>query len=188
MYSMSAPTIQSEAPADFDAVDVLLRLAFGQPDEAVLVRRLRECDAYRANLTLVARVDGRVVGLIMLTRAWVVPDDSTATSREVGVTHDAIPVLALAPMAVLPEYQRRGIGGSLVHHALDAARRAGERLVIVLGHPEYYPRFGFRPASAWGVRCPFDVPDEAYMLLNLATLPLPRLDGVMRYARPFQHH
>ncbi len=89
-------------------------------------------------------------------------------------------------MAVLPEFQRRGIGGAMIHHGLDAARRNGERIVIVLGHPEYYPRFGFRPASMWGVRCPFDVPDEAFMLLSLRTDPLPRLDGVIRYAEPFQ--
>ena len=80
---------------------------------------------------------------------------------------DEVPALALAPVAVLPDRQRQGAGAAVVHAALEAARARGERLVLVLGHPEYYPRFGFVRASEYGIRPGFDVPDAAMMALVL---------------------
>ncbi|MFC7615330.1 hypothetical protein ACFQV2_19330 [Actinokineospora soli] len=91
--------------------------------------------------------------------------------------------LCLGPCAVVPEAQRSGAGGAAVRAALAAAREAGERWVVVLGHPEYYPRFGFTRASASGVSVGFDVPDEALMVLSLDGSAVP--SGVVRYAEPF---
>lgn len=111
---------------------------------------------------------GTVVGHALLTRCHI---------------GDA-PALCLAPVAVLPEYQRTGAGAAAVRAALDAARAMGEHAVTVLGHPGYYPRFGFTRASAHGIRPAFDVPDEAMMVLGLdqdRSLP----GGTIRYAAPF---
>ncbi|WP_131763948.1 GNAT family N-acetyltransferase, partial [Actinomadura fibrosa] len=92
--------------------------------------------------------------------------------------------LALAPVAVLPAYQRQGAGGAAVEAALAAAAGRGERLVVVLGHPEYYPRFGFERASRHGVTAPFEVPDEALMALVLDG-PGPVPSGAIEYPAPF---
>jgi putative acetyltransferase len=111
---------------------------------------------------------GRVVGHALLTRCSI----------------DATPALCLAPCAVLPELQRSGAGSAAVRGALEAARERGEAYVTVLGHPGYYPRFGFRRASAFGIRVDIHVPDEALMAMTLdETRPLPA--GTIRYAAPF---
>lgn len=166
-------TIRAERRGDAGAVGLLHRAAFGGDSEAVLVDRLRETDAFVPELSVVAEDDGTVVGHILLTRAHVVGT---------GVRESA---LALAPMAVLPERQREGIGSRLVEHALGAARARGHGLVIVLGHPAYYPRFGFVPASRYGIRCPFEAPDEAFMALWLAPGRARVIGGVVEYAGVF---
>lgn len=95
-----------------------------------------------------------------------------------------IPSLALAPVSVLPNFQGRGIGTALIREVLQRAASAGHPSVIVLGHPDYYPRFGFQPASGFGVRAPFDVPDEAFMALELERGALQ--PGIIRYSAAFQ--
>ncbi len=148
-------TIRAEQSDDYAAVVEINRLAFGQDNEAQLVAELRKAEDFDPSLSLVAVSDG-----------------------EVGA-------LALAPMAVLPDYQRRGIGSALVRNGLAACRRAGQRIVVVLGHAEYYPRFGFTPASGYGVTAPFSVPDEAFMLLSLDSGGLDGISGVVRYPSAF---
>src|SRR5690606_1650697 len=109
-------------------------------------------EAWIDGLSYVAETpDGTVAGHALLTRCRV----------------DGAPALALAPCAVLPEYQGKGAGSAAIRAALEAARAMGENLVLVLGHADYYPRFGFTPASGFGVRPPFEVPDEAMMALAL---------------------
>src|SRR5437867_8940147 len=103
--------------------------AFGSQDEADLVDRLREEGVVL--LSLVAEISERIVGHILFSR------------MSIETTGGSVPAVALAPMAVLPEHQRRGIGGRLIRHGLNLLRRRGERIVIVVGHPDYYPRFGF---------------------------------------------
>lgn len=117
---------------------------------------------------MVAEADGGIVGHVLLTRVDI-------SSR---------PALALAPIGVLPQRQRRGVGSALVRAVLQAAATAGERLVVVLGEPAYYGRFGFVPASRYGVTSSYDVPDAVFQ-----ALPLPAYDGaprgLVRYAEPF---
>ncbi|URM89000.1 N-acetyltransferase [Streptomyces sp. MRC013] len=127
--------------------------AFETSAEADLVDALRtDPGAWLPGLSYVAEApDGTVAAYALITRCRV---------------GDA-PAAALAPVAVAPPYQRRGAGQAVVRAVLDAARLAGEPLVLVLGHPGYYPRFGFVPASRYGIRASFDVPDEAMMALRL---------------------
>ena len=143
-----------ERPEDAAALRDLLLAAFPTADEADLVESLRvDANAWIDGLSWIAHADGdpRPVAQALLTRAHI----------------EGQPVLALAPCAVLPTQQRRGAGSAAIRAALEAAREQGENLVIVLGHADYYPRFGFRPASRLGVTAPFDVPDEAFMALAL---------------------
>jgi predicted N-acetyltransferase YhbS len=93
--------------------------------------------------------------------------------------------LALAPMAVLPDYQRRGIGRQLVQEGLIIAKDKGFNSVIVVGHPEYYPKFGFRPASLWKIRPPFDLPDNVFMALELEEGALKNVTGIVQYPVEF---
>ncbi|MET8572698.1 N-acetyltransferase [Streptomyces sp. NPDC004783] len=161
---------RAETGADIPAIRDIVRAAFPTPEEAALVDALRaDREAWIEGLSLVA-VDGddRPVGHALLTRCHI--GDS--------------PALCLAPVAVRPERQRSGAGGAAVRAALAAAEGLGERHVVVLGHPEYYPRFGFSRASAHGIGLTIDVPDEALMALTLdAAHPLPA--GTVRYAAPF---
>ncbi|MGW1868261.1 GNAT family N-acetyltransferase [Streptomyces mauvecolor] len=164
-----APAGTAEA-ADRAAVRAVNLAAFPTADEADLVDALRDDPAWIPGLSMVAEApDGTVVGHALLTRCRV---------------GDA-PALALAPVAVAPECQRTGAGSAAVRAALDAARELGEDLVLVLGHPDYYPRFGFTPASGLGIRAPFDVPDEAMMALRLRPDGPPAPTGVISYPAPF---
>jgi putative acetyltransferase len=146
-------TVRPESPEDHDAIRALHRHAFDPySGEAELVDALRAGGDYAPELCLVARDDDRLVGHIFFSRARL----------ESG--HD---VLALAPMAVSPRSQRRGTGSRLVGDALERAGETEFPLAVVLGHPEYYPRFGFEPAAALGIMAPWDVPPEAWMALRL---------------------
>lgn len=164
--------VRAEEPTDFDAIDDIVEAAFGQPDEARLVRRLRDSDAYVPDLTLVADDDGEVVGHIMLSYAELKGETTTR-------------VLSLAPLAVWPGRQRDGVGIALTKEALRLADARGEPLVVVLGHPDYYPRFGFEPARAHGIE-PHDaaVPDEAFMVVRLRSYD-PALRGAIVYPPAF---
>ena len=144
--------IRPETPADHEAVAELLTDAFGGPTEARLVDLLRATDDYVPDLTLVAEIDGQVVGHVAFSRVKVGAESA----------------LALAPMAVAPAHQRTGVGTALARAALERAADRAEAAVIVLGHPEYYPRFGFVPASRFGIVPPWpDVPDDAFLVLPL---------------------
>lgn len=159
--------VRAETAADVEAVRAVNLAAFPTAAEADLVDALRGSDAWIPGLSWVAVVDGEVVAHALLTRCHV----------------DETPSLALAPVAVLPERQRHGLGAIVTTAALDTARSRGESSVVVLGHPEYYPRFGFTTASTHGIQVAFDVPDEALMVLPLDGTPLPV--GTVRYPPAF---
>lgn len=166
-----ALTIREERPGDRASVRHVNEAAFGQPDEADLVERLAADGAVL--LSLVAETDGEIVGHILFSRAEIRGDQQS---------HAAV---ALAPMAVLPAHQDRGVGSALVSEGVARLKDAGHRRVIVLGHPDYYPRFGFEPAERYGIRCPIDAPPEAFMALALAPGALDGCAGTMRWAEAF---
>ncbi|WNF30626.1 bifunctional class I SAM-dependent methyltransferase/N-acetyltransferase [Streptomyces sp. C11-1] len=159
-----------EAAGEHEAVHAVNAAAFPTPDEADLVDALRaDPEAWLPDLGYVAEApDGSLAAYALLTRCRV---------------GDA-PALALAPVATSPAFQRQGAGQAVVRAVLDAARVRGEVLVLVLGHPDYYPRFGFVPASRYGIRAGFEVPDEAMMALVLdGSVPVPA--GMIRYPAAF---
>ncbi|MFJ9414334.1 GNAT family N-acetyltransferase [Streptomyces sp. NPDC101227] len=159
-----------ETAADIPAVRRVNLAAFESAAEADLVDALRRDEtAWLPGLSYVADApDGTVAAHALLTRCYV----------------DDVPAVALAPCAVSPEHQKRGAGGAVIRALLQAARAAGERTAIVLGHPPYYPRFGFLPAaSRFGIRPPQPWPDEAFMALPLDDSTPPR--GAVRYPAAF---
>jgi putative acetyltransferase len=159
--------VREEQPGDIEAIREVHRRAFGQDQEANVV------DALRANggtlLSLVATLDGRVVGHIMYS-PLLVGDFSGA---------------ALGPMAVLPDHQYRGIGGTLIEAGTQRLREAGCPFIVVLGHSTYYPRFGFTRAKDHRIRCEWDVPDDAFMVLMLDPTAMEHISGVAQYRREF---
>jgi putative acetyltransferase len=145
--------VRPETQQDFAAIRRVHRLAFGEhSEEADLVDALRAAEAHVPDLCLVALDDTEVIGHIAFSRARL---DSGA------------PVLALAPMAVLPAAQRLGVGSALVRESLRRAAETDYPLVVVLGHPEYYPRFGFERGDAHDIRTSYEVPPEAWMVHRL---------------------
>ncbi len=151
----AAVTVRPEQPGEAHAIGALHDRAFGTPQESRLVEALRAGDAFLADLALVAVLDGLLVGHVLFSRIAVL-------GARPG------PAVALAPLAVDPAHQRRGIGGRLLRAGLDGCRARGETLLVVLGHPAYYARFGFRPGAEQGVLAPFAVPPDAWMALALA--------------------
>ena len=171
--------IRPERVADHEAVVALLRAACPTPAEAALVEALRA--AGDATVALVAeragdrdRAGGGVVGHVLFSPVSVTPRDGGRAASGLG----------LAPLAVAPSAQRRGIGGALVRAGLDACRARGCGVVVVLGDPAYYARFGFRRATDHGVANEYGA-DEAFMLLELLPGTLPPAGGVARYAPAF---
>jgi putative acetyltransferase len=164
--------IRDEAPGDVPAVRQVHEEAFGSQVEAGLVDALRAaCDD---RLSLVAEQDGALVGHVLFTPVEM--ETAEGTIRGYG----------LAPLAVRTAWQRRGIGAALTANGIRRLREAGALFVVVLGHPEYYPRFGFEPASRHGVRCQWPgVDDDAFMLLVLDPAVTARLGGVARYRPEF---
>lgn len=162
--------IRRELPEDLASIRDVNEQAFGRAGEAGLVDALRE--QATPFLSLVAEDDGKVVGHICFSPVTIEHADGST-----------VPILGLAPMAVTPGRQNEGIGSQLVRSGLEECRRAGFRAVVVLGHPEYYPRFGFRPASTAGLRSEYDVPDPVFMVMELSAGV--DLSGVARYHRAF---
>lgn len=161
--------LRRENAGDYASIKNVNDLAFGQPNEGLLVERIRRNPQFIPELSLVALSDGSVVGHILFFPVRIVADDYFFTS------------LSLAPMAVRPGFQGRGIGGRLVRTGTAVAREMGFESVLVVGHPGYYPRFGFQPAGRWGVRAPFEVPDEAFMALELVADCLAGRAGVVEF-------
>lgn len=170
---MDTCSIRAERPGDASRIRRVHLQAFETAVEADIVDTLRT--ACPEGLSLVAEVGGEVVGHILFTPAVI--DTGARQLRGVG----------LAPVAVLPAYQGRGIGSCLVRAGIERVRAAGHPFVIVLGHPGYYPRFGFERASRYGIACEYaGVPDEAFMLLALDPESFENVSGVARYRPEFR--
>jgi len=164
--------IRPEKPGDTAEIRYLNEQAFGRPAEAQLVDTLRA----RGNiiLSLVGVRNDHVVGHILFSPVTV------ETER------GALPVAGLAPMAIMPTLQRQGIGSLLVTAGLDVCREAGLAGVVVLGHPDYYPRFGFVPASDYGIQSEYAVPEGVFMAIELRAGVLRGHAGLAKYAPEFQ--
>jgi putative acetyltransferase len=163
--------IREERPDDVPSIHAVTREAFGQEGEALLVDLLRRNG--KAVLSLVAEDDGVIFGHILFSPVTI------------GTANGSVTVPGLAPMAVRPDRQRQGIGSLLVRRAIDLLRQAGHRAVVVLGHPDFYPRFGFVPASSFGIRCEYDVPEGVFMALELVPGGLRDCAGLAKYGPEF---
>ncbi len=162
--------IRPEQPGDADPVREIHRLAFSRPDEARLVDRLRHSDGA---ISIVACDGGLVVGHVFFTPVTIDPPRGDA------------PTAGLAPVAVRPDRQRRGVGGALVRKGLAACRDHGYAAVVVLGDPHYYSRFGFVPAAARRLAYERPVPPEAFMIVELTRVALSGPPAVVRYLPEF---
>lgn len=168
--------IRQESEADYEQIDRLLVEAFAKDPhsdhrEHILVRNLRKTAEFISALSLVAvNASDQVVGYILLSLVSI---------------DNQYPTLALAPVAVLPEYQRKGIGEKLILRAHEEAVNAGFTSVVLLGHADYYPRFGYVRLENFGIEMPFDVPAEYCMGIELCAGALKHVKGTINYSKPF---
>ncbi|MCI9616465.1 MAG: N-acetyltransferase [Eubacterium sp.] len=165
--------IRKEELKDYERIYSVVKAAFDSAEhsdgnEHDLVNALRKGEAFIPELSLVAEMDGKIVGHIMFTRAKVGDDI----------------VLALAPLSVLPEYQRKGIGMSIIKEGHGIAQKLGYEYSVVLGSEKYYPRAGYVPADSLGIKPPFDVPSENFMAYKIKKDAF-NICGVIKYAKEF---
>jgi putative acetyltransferase len=163
------PVVREEIPEDYEAIRNLNRLAFGGNEEAELVDRLRSTGIVL--VSLIAVECDEIVGHILFSDLPIETDQG------------GIDAVSLAPMSVSPKYQRQGIGSGLVRRGLEICRERGKAIVVVLGHPGYYPRFGFSAELAKNLHGPFS--GEAWMALELSNGALDNVKGIVRYPEAF---
>ncbi|TPV44781.1 GNAT family N-acetyltransferase [Bacillus dicomae] len=169
--------IRQEQKNDYRKTEEVVQQAFlneefSDKKEHELVKRIRECDAFVPALSIVA-IDEEIVGHIMLSKIKIEKDGASVDS------------LALAPVSVARGHQKKGIGRELIVAALEKAIELGYGSVVVLGHPEYYPKFGFKKASEWNIKAPFEVPEEVFMVVELRENALEGVEGVVQYSSAF---
>jgi putative acetyltransferase len=162
--------IRAEEQSDWSAVRAVNLSAFETPAEANLVEALRE--QARPFVSLVAEDNGPILGHIMFSPVSL-------------AGHPALRIMGLAPMAVAPEHQRKGIGTALVRAGLEQCKQRGFGAVVVLGHPGYYPRFGFSPSARFGIGCEYEVPEDVFMVVELQTGYLRGASGKIKYHTAF---
>ncbi|MFT7486044.1 MAG: putative acetyltransferase [Candidatus Paceibacteria bacterium] len=163
--------IRPEEARDHERVFAIIEAAFDSPGEAKLVCALREqADPL---ISLVAEVDEQVVGHVVFSPATL-------------LGHPELKVMGLAPVSVIPAEQKTGIGSALIQAGLQACRELGAQAAIVLGHAEYYPRFGFAPSVSLGIRSEYDVPDDLFMVMEFEAGALEGKSGMIRYHPAFK--
>lgn len=170
--------IRKEENKDYKSVFNLIENAFKDEiytdhKEQFLVERLRKSESFVPELSLLAEIDGEIVGYVLLTKIKIVNNDLQKTA------------LALAPIAVLKKYQGKGIGGKLILEAHQRAKELGFDSVILLGHEKYYPKFGYKMTKNYGIKLPFEVPDENCMLIELTENALKDVSGTVAYPKEF---
>ncbi len=170
--------IRQETEKDYKISEFVVERAFkdekySDHKEHFLVAKLRKSDGFIPELSLVAVLGEEIIAHIMLTKIFIENGEKKYES------------LALAPVSVLPEYQNKGIGSKIIIESLRIAKEIGFKSVIVLGHDKYYPKFGFKPASIWGIKAPFDVSDEFFMALELEDESLRGVTGTVVYGKEF---
>ena len=164
--------IRREKKEDFTKIYEINKQAFNQKDESELIERIRVGKNFIPELSLVAEENGKILGHILFSKIRIIGEKEYES-------------LALAPMAVLPKYQKQGIGTKLIEEGLKKARKLGFDSVIVIGHKDYYPKFGFERASKWNIECPFEVPNESFMAIELMIEALKEKSGIVEYPKEF---
>ncbi|MGZ2370035.1 GNAT family N-acetyltransferase [Ancylomarina sp. YFZ004] len=167
--------IRPEHKNDISAISTLNDMAFGQEAEGNLIVKLRKNQNFIKDLSLVACMGNEIIGHILFSKIAIKNDTEEFES------------LALAPMAVIPEFQGLGIGSQLINKGLQKATKLGYKSVVVLGHENYYPRFDFKPASQFQITCPFEVPDANYMAIELQKGNLDSVSGCVVYPKEFKN-
>lgn len=167
--------IRTETKNDYKQVFNLNFSAFeNRDDEAKLVESIRFSDGFIPELSLVAEEQGEIVGHVLFSKAKIIRDGAETE------------VLVLAPIAVDPTVQKKGIGSNLIEEGLKRATNLGYGLVLLIGHPNYYPKFGFQPARQYGIELTqFKVPDDVFMVCELIEGELQQTNGELRYPSPF---
>ncbi|GAA5221641.1 GNAT family N-acetyltransferase [Membranihabitans marinus] len=171
-------TIRQETEKDHSEVFNVIESAFKEAEfadntEQFLVERLRKSDTFIPELSMIAEIDGKIVGHILLTKLKI---------KNKSTEFDS---LALAPVSVLPEFQGKGIGGKLIVEAHKKAKELGHKSIVLLGHENYYPRFGYKQADKYGIELPFDVPIENCMVIELIENGLKGVKGMVEYPKEF---
>jgi len=170
--------IRQEKTSDFKMVFDLIEKAFkteifSDHKEQFLVERLRKSSFFIPELSMIAEFENKIVGHILLTKVKIKNNQEEFSS------------LALAPVSVLPEYQRNGIGGMLIKQAHKIAKELGHKSIVVLGHEKYYPKFGYKQTDKYGIELPFDVPKENCMIIALTENGLEGVHGTVEYPKEF---
>ncbi|COE53431.1 N-acetyltransferase [Staphylococcus warneri] len=170
--------IRQEREEDYRDTEEVVRKAFenetySDQSEHTLVAKLRKSEVFVPDLSLVAVYEDKIIGHILLSKILIDTEDKKVES------------LALAPISVLPEYQNKGVGRKLIQQALTIAEKLDFESVIVMGHEAYYPKFGFKKASHWGIQAPFEIPDELLMAIELKDNGLDHVSGVIQYSNAF---
>ncbi|KAF2331614.1 GNAT family N-acetyltransferase [Flavobacterium nitrogenifigens] len=170
--------LRQENKNDFESVFHLIEKAFEKEEysdhkEQFLVERLRKSDAFIPELSIVAEIDNKIVGHILFTKLEIKSESQIFQS------------LALAPVSVLPEFQGKGIGSKLILHGHEIAKGLGYKSVILLGHQDYYPRFGYELCEKYNIKMPFDVPAENCMVIALVEDGLKGISGEVVYPSAF---
>lgn len=170
--------IRQERSKDHPYVFNLIEEAFkveklSDQTEQFLVERLRKSKAFIPQLSIIAELEDKIVGHILLTKLKI--NDSDKVNE----------TLALAPVTVIPEHQRKGIGGKLIVHAHQKAKELGYKSIILIGHENYYPKFGYRKASEFKIELPFPAPDENCMAIELVKDGLKTVQGMVEYPKEF---
>lgn len=165
--------IRPESPEDIESIQNVTTRAFQGEEEVNLIAAIRASDYFIHELSLVAVEDNRIVGHILFSPI------------KIESSEQSVEALALAPMAVLPDFQNNGIGTKLVKHGLEACKKLRYKIVIVIGHPNYYPRFGFKLARECGIEAPFEVPGDAFLACELFSAALKNVRGVVKYSPAF---
>jgi predicted N-acetyltransferase YhbS len=170
--------LRQEIPEDYQLVEKVVEeafktAAFSDDNEHLLVARLRMSDAFVPELSIVAEFNGEIVGHILLTKIKIKNEKQSFDS------------LALAPVSVKPDFQNKGIGGQLICEAHAKAKVLGFKSVVLLGHENYYPRFGYEWTSKYGISLPFEAPEQNCMVIALIENALEGVSGIVEYAKEF---
>lgn len=166
---------RTESVNDFEAVYQLNVLAFGnREDESKLIERIRNSEQFVPELSIVAEIENEIVGHVLLSRATVEDQEKQSV------------VIVLAPIAVKPNLQRQGVGSGLIEEGIRRCRDLGYSAILLIGHPDYYPRFGFEPARKYGLELKqYEVPDDVFMVYEVENGKLLEIKGELKYPESF---